>query len=107
MHYSELSKSQKLCVDEFVKYRPELATATSISRQEIEEIWKVLFARRADGGVVFGYPMWLLRGHKVSRGVYEFPSPDTDMVTHVQVTDDMDPAKIEFLEDCKAYGIVI
>lgn len=50
MRYSELTKSQKLCIDEFIKFRPELATAKSISRQEVEEIWKALYELRDSGG---------------------------------------------------------
>jgi hypothetical protein len=67
MRYSELTKSQKLCIDEFIKFRPELATAKSISRQEVEEIWKALYELRDSGGAFFGYPMWLqLRVYIVS-----------------------------------------
>lgn len=107
MRYSELTKAQKLCVDEFIKYRPELAEATSISRTEIEEIWEVLYARRESGGAVFGYPMWIVRGPKVSRGVYVFPSPETETSQTATYSENDDPAKIELLEDCKKYGITI
>ena len=107
MRYSELTKSQKLCIDEFIKFRPELATAKSISRQEVEEIWKALYERRNSGGVFFGYPMWLIRGPKVSRGLYEFPSPENDGESMVVHSENDDPAMIEFLADCKNYGIII
>ena len=53
MRYSELTKSQKLCIDEFIKFRPELATAKSISRQEVEEIGKALYEQRKSGGAFF------------------------------------------------------
>ena len=107
MRYSELTKSQKLCIDEFIKFRPELATAKSISRQEVEEIWKALYELRDSGATLFGYPMWLIRGPKVSRGVYIWPAPDSDGEYTVTVSENDDPAKIEFLADCKKYGIII
>ena len=107
MMYSELTKSQKLCIDEFIKFRPELATAKSISRQEVEEIWKALYERRNSGGAFFGYPMWLIRGPKISRGVYIWPAPDSDGEYTATVSENDDPAMIEFLADCKKYGIII
>lgn len=107
MRYSELTKSQKLCIDEFIKFRPELATAKSISRQEVEEIWKALYERRKSGGAFFGYPMWLIRGPKVSRGLYVFPSPENDSTPMVVFSENDDPAMIEFLSDCKKYRIII
>ena len=107
MRYSELTKSQKLCIDEFIKFRPELATAKSISRQEVEEIWKALYELRDSGGVFFGYPMWLIRGPKISRGVYIWPAPDSDGEYTATVSENDDPAMIEFLADCKKYGIII
>jgi len=107
MRYSELTKSQKLCIDEFIKFRPELATAKSISRQEVEEIWKALYELRDSGGAFFGYPMWLIRGPKVSRGLYVFPSPENDSTPMVAFSENDDPAMIEFLVDCKKYGIIV
>ena len=107
MRYSELTKSQKLCIDEFIKFRPELATAKSISRQEVEEIWKALYELRDSGGAFFGYPMWLIRGPKVSRGLYVFPSPENDSTPMVVFSENDDPAMIEFLSDCKKYRIII
>ena len=107
MRYSELTKSQKLCIDEFIKFRPELATAKSISRQEVEEIWKALYELRNSGGAFFGYPMWLIRGPKISRGVYIWPAPDSDGEYTATVSENDDPAMIEFLADCKKYGIII
>ena len=107
MRYSELTESQKLCIDEFIKFRPELATAKSISRQEVEEIWKALYELRDSGGAFFGYPMWLIRGPKISRGVYIWPAPDSDGEYTATVSENDDPAMIEFLADCKKYGIII
>ena len=106
MQYSELTKVQKLCIDEFIKFRPELATAKSISRQEVEEIWNTLYELRDSGGTIFGYPMWLIRGPKVSRGVYVFPSPENEG-KFTMIDSENDEAKKEFLADCKKYGIVV
>jgi len=51
--------------------------------------------------------MWLIRGPKVSRGLYVFPSPENDSTPMVAFSENDDPAMIEFLADCKNYGIII
>lgn len=76
MNYSQLSKAQKRAVDAFVKLRPELATAETISRTDIEEIFWILHAEREHGGEKIGYPMWLVKGEKAGRGLYKFPAPE-------------------------------
>jgi len=78
MNYSELTKIQKRCIDAFVKIRPELATKVTITRPEVEELFQTLFEARATGGEKIGYPMWLVKGDKLGRGIYEFPAPEFD-----------------------------
>ena len=79
MNYTNLTKTQKLCVDEFIKVRPELKSVTTITRQEVEELWHVTYDKRLAGtGPKFGYPMWLIKGPKVSRGNYVWPAPNVD-----------------------------
>lgn len=75
MNYSDLSKTQKRCVDAFVKLRPELATASQISRTEIEELFLKLHAERANGGEKIGYPTWITKNLAVARGMYQWPAP--------------------------------
>lgn len=75
MNYSQLTKTQKRCIDAYIRVRPALAKATSISRKEVEEVFWVLHAERESGGEKIGYPMWLVKGTKVGRGEYEFPAP--------------------------------
>lgn len=76
MNYSQLSKAQKRAVDAFVTIRPDLATAETISRTDIEEIFWILHAEREHGGEKIGYPMWLVKGEKSGRGLYKFPAPE-------------------------------
>ena len=75
MNYSDLTKTQKRCIDAFVKIRPDLETQESITRPEIEMLFQTLYEARADGGEKIGYPMWLVKGEKVGRGEYKFPAP--------------------------------
>ena len=111
MKYSDLTNTQKRCIDAFVKFRPVLATQSTISRPEIEDIFKQLFDARATGGEKIGYPMWLIKGDKVSRGNYVFPAPELSMVSipTIQIaqpkpkTSDEDK---EFFADLKEYGIL-
>ena len=79
LNYSDLNKTQKRVIDAFIALRPELASATTITRPEVEELFFKLFAERANGGAKIGYPMWLVKGDRTSRGVYLFPAPG---VTH-------------------------
>lgn len=78
MNYSELTKIQKRCIDAFIKIRPELSTQVTITRPEVEDLFQILFEARATGGEKIGYPMWLVKGDKLSRGIYEFPAPEFD-----------------------------
>ena len=85
MNYSSLTKTQKRCIDAFVKIRPELATQETITRQEIEDLFNLLYAEREHGGEKIGYPMWLVKGEKTGRGVYKFPAPGLTASVKTQV----------------------
>ena len=76
MNYANLNKTQKRVIDAFVKLRPELANTSTITRPEVEELFFKLKDLRDAGGEKIGYPMWLVKGAKVSRGVYVFPAPN-------------------------------
>jgi hypothetical protein len=76
MNYSTLTKTQRRVVDAFVELDPSLSGRRSITRQEVEALWKTLFEARLNGGPKIGYPMWLVKGRKVSRGEYAFPAPE-------------------------------
>jgi len=113
MNYSDLTKTQKRCIDAFVSIRPELATQETITRPEIEDLFKTLFDARANGGEKIGYPMWLVKGEKTGRGVYKFPAPSLSQVkTSKSKTKTEQPAaKVEeedkeFFTDLKEYGIM-
>lgn len=79
MKYSELTATQKRCIDAFVEIKPELAKQPTISRKEVEDLFQALFAAREGGGPKIGYPMWLVKGEKVGRGEYVFPAPKLDV----------------------------
>lgn len=109
MNYSDLNKTQKRVIDAFIKIRPELANTSTITRPEVEELFFKLHADRANGGDKIGYPMWLVKGAKVSRGVYVFPAPNVtneNVISAVakratQLTKEDE----EFLADLKEAGI--
>lgn len=117
MNYAKLTKVQKRCIDAFVQLRPELATAESISRKEIEELFWKLHESRATGGEKIGYPMWLVKGEKVGRGLYKFPAPSladsSETSTAVVKAVASKSAAIknaeedkEFFQDLQEYGIM-
>lgn len=117
MNYAKLTKVQKRCIDAFVKIRPELATAETITRTEVEELFEILHAEREHGGEKIGYPMWLVKGEKVGRGQYKFPAPasaeasDTstaaveEKASKSGAIQDAQEDK-EFFQDLQKYGIM-
>lgn len=80
MKYSELTATQKRCIDAFIEIKPELASQSTISRKEVEDLFQSLFEAREGGGPKIGYPMWLVKGEKVGRGEYVFPAPKLDTI---------------------------
>lgn len=76
MNYANLNKTQKRVIDAFVKLRPALANASTITRVEVEELFLELKAARANGGEKYGWPTWLAKQGTVSRGTYIFPGPN-------------------------------
>lgn len=113
MNYSNLSKAQKRCVDAFVRIKPELADSPTITRTEVEVLFKKLYDARAKGGEKIGYPMWLVKGEKTSRGVYKFPAPGLAKskpaklaVSQEKTTPKFDEEDKEFFTDLKNYGIM-
>ena len=73
MNYSDLSKAQKRAVDYYIELDPSLKSANVISRTKVEELF---FKCREIHGK-FGYPNWIVKGEKVSRGVYMWPGPES------------------------------
>jgi hypothetical protein len=115
MNYAKLSKAQKRCIDAFVKIRPELASAESISRTDVEELFEILHAEREHGGEKIGYPMWLVKGEKVGRGMYKFPAPslaETVETSTSEIKENTSAAITnaqedkEFFQDLQKYGIM-
>lgn len=76
INYPELNKTQKKIIDALIALDPELANARTITRVHLEKLYWHLYAQRQHGGPKMGYPMWLVRGEKVSRAEYLFPAPN-------------------------------
>lgn len=124
MNYSELNKTQKRCIDAYISIRPELANQSTITRPEVEALHAKLFAERENGGAKIGYPMWLVKGDKLGRGMYDFPAPGLDSVPDLEKSKPVKSktsktveakqeaqAKVEqedkeFFTDLKNYGIM-
>lgn len=105
MNYSNLNATQKRCIDAFIGIRPELASATKISRGEVEELFKILFDKRDSGGQKIGYPMWLIKGQKVGRGEYVFPAPNVTNKPEETQDKQHDSEEVEFYAELRANGI--
>lgn len=76
MNYANLNNTQKRVIDAFVKLRPALANASTITRIEVEELFLELKEARNSGGEKYGWPTWLAKLGTVSRGTYIFPGPN-------------------------------
>lgn len=109
MNYVNLTATQKRVIDAFIGVRPELANASTITRPEVEALFFQLKDLRDSGGDKIGYPMWLVKGPKVSRGVYVFPAPNVtndsviDAIAKRVVTNTKEDE--EFLAELKEAGI--
>lgn len=107
MNYSDLTKGQRRCVDAYISIRPELGTADSISRAEVEEVWNIALSNRESGGPKFAYPMWLVKGPKVSRGIYKWPSPNVTHTIASKPIEELSQEDQEFYEELREHGIEI
>lgn len=109
MNYSDLNKTQKRVVDAFIKLRPALANASTITRPEVEELFFKLKDARTKGGEKIGYPMWLVKGDKVARGQYVFPAPNVSNDSVIAAVASRTAASIkedeEFLAELREAGI--
>jgi hypothetical protein len=113
MNYFDLTKTQKRCIDAFVKICPDLSTRETITRPEIEKLFKTLYDARAQSGVKIGYPMWLVKGEKIARGAYKFPAPKLSQVPIANTETKVEQSIVkveeedkEFFTDLKKYGII-
>ena len=112
LNYSTLTKTQRRVVDAFVQLDPKLASAETITRKQVEELFFTLFEKRKDGGEKIGYPMWLVKGDKAGRGAYKFPAPELAGRAKVissgssQVKSKMDAEDEEFFTELAENGIL-
>ena len=115
MNYTNLTKTQKRCIDAFITIRPALASQYSITRSEVEELFAELHSKRSAGGEKIGYPMWLVKGDKVSRGHYKFPAPNLIEAQEAQIKSNTKAAEDlvknseedkEYFTELHAYGIM-
>ena len=115
MNYTDLNKTQKRCIDAFITIRPALASQYSITRTEVETVFAELYSKRATGGEKIGYPMWLVKGEKVSRGHYKFPAPnllaaqEAQAQSNTKVAEDLAKSSEEdkeFFAELREHGIM-
>lgn len=123
LKYSDLSKGQKRCIDAFVKYHPELASAETLASKDMYHIWHEIFNDRSSGAPKIGYPHWLSKNNQIRRGVLAFPGPESKGLTEQEQTeleksklqkilDNSDQDEVEFSDDefmaeLKANGIEV
>lgn len=75
LKFADLSKGQQKCVVAYIEHVPSLKTNPNVTLKQVIDINHELTANRANGGVKVGYPNWLFKTNKVSRGVYQLPVP--------------------------------
>lgn len=73
--YENLSKGQQRWVDSVLEIRPKLKDGGVITLKECCEIYNELYATRKKSGEKVGFPNWLAKTNKISRGVFAFPAP--------------------------------
>lgn len=80
LNYSTLTKGQKRFINAAISIKPELATATEISRAMLHEVYFALRDTRASGGEKVGYPNWLCNDYKTGRGSYHWAAPTAEQL---------------------------
>ena len=76
--FEDLSKAQK----QFVVQASYQYASGTITLAEVNGFWQDQFDNRGTTGLRLGYPNWLFKNNKISRGVYQLPLP-----THMQLED--------------------
>ena len=112
LKYSDLTPTQKRCIDAWIKARPNLSAGGSITRKESTSIYYELRAKRSGvKGSNIGPPLWLYAANELSRGVYQFPAPNYKTVVPKLTTINSDQYKSsddeEFVDELRANGIVV
>lgn len=83
--FNELAPAQKKYIVTLLHHMPSVVDTGTITAQELLVVNEQLAAQRAVSGVVVGYPNWLSKSHKLSRGVYKLPLPtELEMVAYGQ-----------------------
>jgi hypothetical protein len=118
LKYSDLTKGQKRCIDAFVTYRPELASAETIATKDLFVLWQEIYSQRANGAPKVGFPNWLSNNNQIQRGLLSFPGPNsTGNATALEksklqkILNDSDPVEEvnddEFMAELRANGIEV
>lgn len=110
--YAKLNKTQKRVIDAFIQIRPELASASTITRPEIEDLFKQLYDARSAGGEKMGYPTWMTKQARVGRGVYAFPGPNATnskpVITKVNISPKAQAKEdAEFVAELEEAGVTL
>lgn len=85
LKFADLSKGQQKCVVAYIEHVPSLKTDPNVTLKQVIDINHELTAKRANGGAKVGYPNWLFKTNKVSRGVYQLPVPtDAELSDYVK-----------------------
>ena len=75
MKYSDLTKSQKQCINAVISVKPELTEAIEVTRTQLAEAYFILRDLRTNNSPKIGYPNWLCNNAKTGRGSYVWPAP--------------------------------
>jgi hypothetical protein len=102
LKYSDLSKGQKRCIDAYVAHRPELASAETLSSNDMHHMYFEIRAKRADGGPKVGYPNWLTKFNSLERGMIAFPGPNSKGIskkTSAKAKSELEKSKLQEIID--------
>lgn len=75
LKFSQLTFTQQRFIEAFLTLKPEVRTNGLATLKECSDAYYEIKKTRAAGGPKIGYPNWLFKKNKESRGLYRIPIP--------------------------------
>jgi len=109
LYYNDLSPAQKRWVELVEMFCQDKIVEGKITHKGLKEIHQFFVEkRREDRRYKISWPIWLIMGNQVGRGVYQFPAPEieNDLEELVDEVTPIDPEKEgHYMRELIGFGI--
>jgi hypothetical protein len=83
LKFKDLTSAQKASVLAAIAHEPALSVSGEVEAKEIKRVFGEMVEKRASGGPVVAYPVWLSKFNNVRRGVQMWPAPTEDDLVYL------------------------